>query len=165
VINSFQHAAHQARLRTWAPTADYYGSSPRHLASIQIAAAEAVFIAESIAVVATIAFAALTIASDGICGLYAGTARASTTTTGTSLVLPVLDSGMQLSVLLACVVAPTQSIPPSDGVGLVQLRVCVPPPHSTEQAPKSLNPPLTSAAHSVPNNDMMSIKQYGSETV
>ena len=34
-----------------------------------------------------------------------------------------------------------QEVPPYCGVGLVQERVCVPPPQEREQAPQSVHPP------------------------
>jgi len=40
---------------------------------------------------------------------------------------------------------PTQAAPPYCGAGLVQVRVCMPPPQETEQAPQPLHPPFTGA--------------------
>lgn len=41
--------------------------------------------------------------------------------------------------------APVQAAPPYCGAGLVHVRVCVPPPQETEQAPQPLHPPLIGA--------------------
>ncbi|MFO0109707.1 MAG: hypothetical protein ACK52W_04130, partial [Alphaproteobacteria bacterium] len=53
---------------------------------------------------------------------------------------------LQACVLQLCELAPEQSAPPFAGAGLVQLRVCIPPPHDAEQALQSLHPPLTGQA-------------------
>lgn len=59
---------------------------------------------------------------------------------------PVLDGvatgPVQASVLQGLLASPTHVAPPPDGEGLVQVRVCIPPPHPTEQAPKTDQPPL-----------------------
>ena len=41
--------------------------------------------------------------------------------------------------------APVQAAPPYCGEGLVQVRVCVPPPQAREQAPQPLQPPSIGA--------------------
>lgn len=46
-------------------------------------------------------------------------------------------------VLHAWVEFPLHEAPPLEGVGLVQVRVWLPPPHVTEQRPKSVHPPAT----------------------
>lgn len=47
----------------------------------------------------------------------------------------------QLTVPQSLVVAPTQSAPPFDGRGLLQMRDCVPPPHVAVHVLQSLQPP------------------------
>ena len=48
----------------------------------------------------------------------------------------------QTCVLQDWELAPVQAAPPYCGAGLVQVRVCVPPPQAREQAPQPLQPPL-----------------------
>ncbi len=47
---------------------------------------------------------------------------------------PLLLGDEHASVLHTCCDAPTQGAPLPEGAGLLQERVCVPPPHDTEQA-------------------------------
>ena len=51
----------------------------------------------------------------------------------------------QTCVLQDCELAPLHDAPPYCGDGLVHVRVCVPPPHVTEQEPQSVQPPLIGA--------------------
>jgi len=54
------------------------------------------------------------------------------------------------SVLHACCASPAHGVPLPEGVGLSQLRICVPPPHCTEQVDQVDQPPLTVRAHATP---------------
>lgn len=54
---------------------------------------------------------------------------------------PVEPSLLQATVLHKREASPEQTEPPPDGAGLVQVRVCVPPPHVAEHDPKALHPP------------------------
>lgn len=57
-------------------------------------------------------------------------------------VQPPLTAG-QAAALHAWELSPAQSLPPFAGAGLLQVRVCVPPPHSLSQVPQLDQPPLT----------------------
>jgi hypothetical protein len=58
---------------------------------------------------------------------------------------PPLQSGVHehACVLQAWLVGPVHGRPPLEGAGLVHVRVWVPPPHGTLQAPQSVKPPFT----------------------
>ena len=54
--------------------------------------------------------------------------------------------------------APTQSLPPFAGAGLLQVLLCVPPLQAVEQAPNRDHPPSTSASHMSKSNDRPSLQ-------
>lgn len=55
--------------------------------------------------------------------------------------LPVLEGLAHAVVLQACEEVPVHGKPPLLGAGLVHVRVCVPPPHVTEQIVQFDHPP------------------------
>lgn len=55
-------------------------------------------------------------------------------------------TGGQAATLHAWVLSPAQSLPPFAGAGLLQVRVCVPPPQSLSQTLHADQPPLTGVA-------------------
>ena len=54
------------------------------------------------------------------------------------------------SVLHACCASPVHAAPLPDGAGLLQLRLCVPPPHDAEHSDQLDQPPLTVSSHATP---------------
>jgi len=54
--------------------------------------------------------------------------------------------------------APTQSLPPFAGAGLLQVLLWVPPLQAVEQAPNRDHPPSTSASHMSKSNDQSSLQ-------
>ena len=63
------------------------------------------------------------------------------------LLLLLSVDGWHASVLQSCCTTPSQPAPPSDGAGLVHVRVCVPTPHDAEHADQVDQTPLTVSSH------------------